>query len=603
MPTKRIKLDLIFIVSSIYLYYFMEWLFFLPGASFLYRLSLWKSLQVIIIAPFPLALAGLLAIIMLHLLSHLPLFRTPIRILLACSHFLPAALLALCMGLMFDNFLYNTWNHGVASLEQPWALICLIPLLVFFRFSVEVFSTLYRDDFIQKNSHYILCCGLVLMLSSLGLLTTRYLEYATNDHSIRTPIADHQNLKNIILLGGDGISADHMSIYGYRRETTPFLDQFVPKTMFIENAFPNGCMTPNSVPSKLTGKLPTETNVIYTPDFLIGKNARQHIPGLLKTLGYEVHDISIPYTADAYWLNFQNGFDTANFRRRGYFSSLLSDSMQDAFSYETYFLYRVYERAEERLLHILNIRDMPVWRLNTDNLKHGYLDERRVARVKEIIESSNKPFFIHVHLMETHGPLFYPKARKFSTGLKQSTIWMEDFYDDAILDFDKYVESIVATLEKSDKLKNTIIVINSDHGSQWSCRRTPLIIYFPTIKSGTRITANVQHLDLGPTILAYLKIPIPDWFKGQSLLSEPLNPLRPILFVSRVQEGGTTPPFYNLAALGAYICQNMYELDLATDNISSRPIEGHTATCPEDTLPSPQEVKVLFKQHLKEAGY
>ncbi|HEC92204.1 MAG TPA: hypothetical protein ENI51_04295, partial [Candidatus Atribacteria bacterium] len=61
---------------------------------------------------------------------------------------------------------------------------------------------------------------------------------------------------NIILITIDCLRADHMSCYGYKRKTTPFIDKLAEEGMQFMNAFTNGSFTALSVLSFLTSRLP-----------------------------------------------------------------------------------------------------------------------------------------------------------------------------------------------------------------------------------------------------------------------------------------------------------------------------------------------------------
>ena len=102
-------------------------------------------------------------------------------------------------------------------------------------------------------------------------------------------------LPNIILLSSDGLNAGNMSVYGYERETTPFLEEFARDAMVYENAFSNSAHTGSSIASLLTGKLPTEIRLIFPPEILRGRDAYQHLPLLLRNYGY--HSIHLEHAA------------------------------------------------------------------------------------------------------------------------------------------------------------------------------------------------------------------------------------------------------------------------------------------------------------------
>lgn len=97
------------------------------------------------------------------------------------------------------------------------------------------------------------------------------------DSEIRRP--------NIFLLTADGLNADHMSVYGYDRDTTPFLKSISSELMILENHFTNSSATSGSIISIFTGKYPADTRVLYPPDILDDKDAFQRLPGILRSLG------------------------------------------------------------------------------------------------------------------------------------------------------------------------------------------------------------------------------------------------------------------------------------------------------------------------------
>ena len=58
-------------------------------------------------------------------------------------------------------------------------------------------------------------------------------------------------LPNIIILSGDGLATSHMSVYGYGRSTTPFMDSVQDEFQILENHFTNASDTGGSVISML----------------------------------------------------------------------------------------------------------------------------------------------------------------------------------------------------------------------------------------------------------------------------------------------------------------------------------------------------------------
>ncbi|NCC94988.1 MAG: hypothetical protein EOM10_17270, partial [Opitutae bacterium] len=109
---------------------------------------------------------------------------------------------------------------------------------------------------------------------------------------------------NVLILAWDGISAEHLSLYGYGRDTTPFLRTFRPdRALTCENAFANSLNSGGSIASLLTGKQPTTLRTYYPPEILTGRHAFEHLPGILRQQGYWNLDVSARQFADAYDLN------------------------------------------------------------------------------------------------------------------------------------------------------------------------------------------------------------------------------------------------------------------------------------------------------------
>src|SRR5262249_35482007 len=144
----------------------------------------------------------------------------------------------------------------------------------------------------------------------------------------------------------------------------------------------------------------------------------------------------------------------------------------------------------------------------------------------DVLEHSTRPVFALVHLMGTHGP-YNPRHRRFSRNPADPN----GQYDDAIIDYDRHVERVVRSLDRRGRLADTIVVLMSDHGSVRRTTRIPFVVMFPDGEHRGRIAENVQLVDLAPTLLDHLGLPVPGWMEGKSLLGNPPDPHRPILTV------------------------------------------------------------------------
>lgn len=101
---------------------------------------------------------------------------------------------------------------------------------------------------------------------------------------------------------------------------------------------------------------------------------------------------------------------------------------------------------------------------------------------------------------------------------------------DNIMELDKQVGALLAQLEADGLLENTIVFFFSDHGSglprskRWvydSGLHVPLIIRYPDQRNRNTVDDQlVSFIDLAPSMLSLLDIPVPDHLQGQAFLGK-----------------------------------------------------------------------------------
>jgi predicted AlkP superfamily pyrophosphatase or phosphodiesterase len=194
---------------------------------------------------------------------------------------------------------------------------------------------------------------------------------------------------------------------------------------------------------------------------------------------------------------------------------------------------------------------------------------------------------------------------------------MVDFYDDAILDADKYVGDLFHFLIETGKLNNTIVILYSDHGMAWNPRnRVPLIIWFPNNQYTGKVNENVQLIDIAPTLLDYLGVSQPTWMHGQSILENNFPSVRNIISAEtsgeivihdedgwRVDVTKNSPPFYQLGTVNLVVCNKWFSLNLRNPMLTFGEIPGSNSFCSEQDIPSPEHAKDLILKSLLDASY
>lgn len=121
-------------------------------------------------------------------------------------------------------------------------------------------------------------------------------------------------LRNIIIITIDSLRPDHTSVYGYYRDTTPFLKSLVSKFKVYKNAYANGSHTASSFISSFTSTYP----LIFAPSKLEVNNLwkillkhRITFPEILNKYEYETIAFNIDPFLSKYMLGLTSRFSKA----------------------------------------------------------------------------------------------------------------------------------------------------------------------------------------------------------------------------------------------------------------------------------------------------
>jgi arylsulfatase A-like enzyme len=291
----------------------------------------------------------------------------------------------------------------------------------------------------------------------------------------------------------DTLRADHTTPYGYGRDTTPELKRFSRDAVVFEQAIVQASWTKPSVASILTSLLPGRHLAVQLRDPL--ESGHVTLGEMLQAKGYATGAAianSVIYSAGN---NFEQGFDS--------FSGL--------------------HDAEGRAS-----KEVPAGPVMDEALR--FLDSRR-----------GLPTFLYVHTMDPHVPYLPPPPfdRKFEPhpkpghpGVDPRTDYKEPAdrerliaqYDGDIAYGDQEFGRFLDELKKRGLYDRALIVFMADHGEefldhgQWlhgrsvfdELVRIPLIVKFPRSRdAGKRVRQQVQSVDVLPTVLAELGLPVP----------------------------------------------------------------------------------------------
>lgn len=602
---------------SLYLFFFMEWLFFATKTSFLDSyplierlLSLWGA--PLLVAPLVMGLTFLSACLY-YFVSTVLGFK--LRTLLVL---VPVTVITALTVLLADNFSNTVFGLGIRNTSRTTSLVILI--------GIAGIWIMWRAWFIQRvtrvSSRTPLLLAprtafLLLGISALCLIAM----YTMSDHLENRTLSKNNktDLPNIIFFAADGIQASHMSTYGYHRKTTPKIDELSKSSLVVFNAVSNSGRTTGATTALLTGKYPTTTKVIFPPHVLRDRHIYQHLPGILKELGYQNIQETVRYYADALDLNMYGAFDFANDRAISQADGTIPQEIRYKLFPAFVLIQKVRERISSRIQHLLGIQIIKKVSESVNPEKiakiYGTPDKERIENVLGFFRKHEGPVFAHIHLMDTHCCNHRPDVQVFSKGQKKiSRKNYVDFYDDIILETDLVFGQFIDELKAMGKFDNSLIVYSSDHTRGWHTNKSvPLIIKFPREEhAGNRYGAH-QLIDVAPTIVDYLGLPIPEWMEGISLLHSEQDIERELYTVDSIgtdntvkrneldRLAGSGAPFFGVEVASLVACGQNYYLNINTGDFQKRPFVTQGKGCDEPV--NEDLIKSKLENHLQERGF
>ncbi len=306
---------------------------------------------------------------------------------------------------------------------------------------------------------------------------------------------------NVVIVLIDTLRADHTSLYGYPRDTTPFLRRLGGEGVLFEQARAQASCTFPSVNSILSGRHPSI--------FLGQPGGKLGFLASVPTLQEVLHDAG--YRTLAISASTVVRKNPGPHNKIGGF-----DPGFDVFD----------EECMKR--------------------RAGCIAERSLAA----LPTDGTPFFLYAHFTDPHSPYSPAPAfeRRFTQRGAAVRTWarrgdlgavrefvrnggpaveptplekeyLMGLYDEDILTVDDGIRRLVEGLEERGLARRTLMVVMADHGEEFFERggvyhctttydelvRTPLLLVAPGLGAG-RVAVAVQNLDVMPTVLEALGI-------------------------------------------------------------------------------------------------
>jgi len=314
-------------------------------------------------------------------------------------------------------------------------------------------------------------------------------------------------LPSVLLIILDTVRSADLSLYGYGKPTTPYLERLAAESSVFDRAFAPAPWTLPSHGSMFTGQLGSRLGGGWLEPIAPGHPS---LATIFRSRGYRTGGFVANLLYTSYESGLADGFQTFED-----YPVSLSQLVLDLPLVQSNLIRRL---ARTRSLHDLR----RAFRQPTLAPGRVPADEYRPASdiTDEFLDWQNqdtgRPFFAFLNYFDAHGPYRAPKpvVDRFRTGDDAQA--KRDRYDAAIAFLDSEIERLTATLAARGVLDRTVLIIASDHGELFDehgldghanalylpLLRVPLLVRFPPlVPRGTRIDAPVSLVDLPCTVL------------------------------------------------------------------------------------------------------
>lgn len=353
--------------------------------------------------------------------------------------------------------------------------------------------------------------------------------------------------RNVLLVVWDTVRARNLSLYGHNRKTTPNLERLASRGVQFRHAFATAPWTLPSHSSLFTGRWPHELSAGW------------------KTELDETH----PTVAESLR---SRGYDTAGFVANLDYCGRETGLARGFTHYEDYPLnpWEVFSRyigLGRRIdqISIAMAADLltrgrlgwarPIVPLSKEHAKGAAAINRSFLGWLDWQKNRGRPFFAFLNFNDAHTPYKIPDDDAKGFGVRPSS-WRDqtvlqqwnildkttlpfhdiqmanDLYDDSIAYLDRQLGILLDELERRGVLKDTVVIVASDHGEHLSdhllffhgCSLYRQLVEVPLVIAGTNsvpagkaIDAPVSLRELPATIVALLGFDQAAAFPGKSL--------------------------------------------------------------------------------------
>ncbi len=291
----------------------------------------------------------------------------------------------------------------------------------------------------------------------------------------------HEAGLDVLLVTVDTLRADALGAYGNARARTPWIDRLAAEGVRFERAHAHNVVTLPSHANILSGRYPFQHGVRDNAGFRFPEEAPT-LATRLRERGYRTGAFVSAFPLDSRF-GLDRGFD------------LYDDSFADG---KAAVEFQLPERAAPQTV---------------------------AAARRFMAEGDGRPTFTWVHLYDPHAPYQPPPP--------YASQFAGDPYHGEVAATDAALGELLRPLLDAGRQGRTLVVLTSDHGESLgehgelthglfayeATLRVPLIVFAPRLLAPAVVREPVRHVDVLPTVLDALDLPVPEDLPGRSLLA------------------------------------------------------------------------------------
>jgi arylsulfatase A-like enzyme len=299
----------------------------------------------------------------------------------------------------------------------------------------------------------------------------------------RLPAPDSPNVLLIVL---DTVAADHLSLHGYDRPTSPTLEALARRGLRFDRAQATSSWTLPSHAGFFTGRWPHELSASwYTPLDAIHPTLAEY----LGSRGYA----TAGFVGNTIYCGTDTGLGRGFATYQDYiFPELSAFKMATLINRPVEGLRSLDLFLREHLkLDVLRPYVRPIWgRFNADARKDALVVHREVLDWLSSRRQPERPFFAFVNYYDAHQPYELPNGSVHRFGAmprnphevellrnwwtvdkrrlsRQEIAFVRDAYDECVANLDEQLGRLVGELRRRGDLERTWLIITSDHGESF----------------------------------------------------------------------------------------------------------------------------------------